>query len=564
MKTKHYLLMLAVSTMLTINAQTVEQQLTHSLPAISQMVGTSVAIAGDYAFTTSDLFTHQMGGRVRIFKNSNGSWSQTQALTRANNCGTQQNASNQFGASVDASDEWLSVGAPGWDSDCLGNIGPDGVLFLYRRDGETYELHQILSDPSFNVNERFGASVAIKGEWMFVGAPGKTVASAYNAGAVFVYRLNSLSNNWDLFQTLTSTATKDFGSSVDVDGTNALIGSKYNTENSNSNSGAAYFIRFDGTSWVQEQKMTYDGQVRSAYFGATVALSGSHAAVGTDYKKAVYTYKLIENEWVRQNTLTDTNDEFGNKVAMEGDYLLVANYQKYTGSKRTGVTQLYHYADGNWALQESITSSDGAEGDAFGKAIAVQGGRLIIGAPAKASGVGATYIYSGAIEMPVISADFESSSLIKAIYKDIIFTDRSTAAGTQINSWSWDFDGDGFEDSNLRSPVHQFTIPGVFQVRLTVSDGTLSSTKTKLITTVSQSSDTCFSYIPFQGLESERMGVAGWNVLSQGADEQPAIGHALPQPPASIQVAYYYLAGRNYGTVDTGSTAAMRALNGIE
>lgn len=547
-----------------LSAQTVENQLVQLLPGTSQFFGTAVAITGDFAFSTGDLFTSQMGGRVRVFKQANGLWTQTQSISRANNCGVQENACSQFGAAVDAAGVWLMVGAPGWDSDCLGNIGPDGVTFIYRRTGDNYSLHQTISDPSFNVNERYGNSVSVSGEWLFVGAPGKRIESVSNVGAVFVYRFNNQTESWDAFQTLTSATTRDFGHSVDVDGTKALIGAKYNTENSNTNSGAAYFWTFDGTSWVEQQKETIEGQVRSANFGETVAISGNHAAIGTAYRKVVYTYKFSGGVWTRQNTLTDNTDEYGQRISMEGDYLLVSNYQKYTGSLKTGVAMLYKYIDANWSLVETFIPSNGAASDAFGKSLALKEGKVIIGSPSKSSATGATYVYTGAIEVPVLSADFVSSSIIKAIYQDLTFTDLSTSEGTTISSWSWDFDGNGIEDSPDRTPVYQYTSPGVYPVRLTISDGTLTSSKTKLVTIISQSADTCFSYIPVQGLESDGMGTAAWNVLSAGGAEGQKVGHSLPQPPASIQQAYYYLASRNYGSIDAQSTGGMRATAGME
>jgi PKD repeat protein len=42
-------------------------------------------------------------------------------------------------------------------------------------------------------------------------------------------------------------------------------------------------------------------------------------------------------------------------------------------------------------------------------------------------------------------------------------------------TYSWDFDGDGTEDSTEESPTHIYTLPGEYEAELTVSDGELEA-----------------------------------------------------------------------------------------
>ena len=53
------------------------------------------------------------------------------------------------------------------------------------------------------------------------------------------------------------------------------------------------------------------------------------------------------------------------------------------------------------------------------------------------------------------------------------FTDQSQNA----ISWAWDFNSDGVIDSEKRNPTFIFTLPGVYSITLTVSDGEKDSTK---------------------------------------------------------------------------------------
>lgn len=168
--------------------------------------------------------------------------------------------------------------------------------------------------------------------------------------------------------------------------------------------------------------------------------------------------------------------------------------------------------------------------------------------------------------VPSVTADFSSSEILTSINHNVTFTDLSTAQLTNITSWQWDFNGDGVVDQNNNNNNqvnHQFIIPGIYPVILKVSDGIRTSTKTRLLTIVGLDSDTCYTYIPVQGLESEKMGAAAWETYA-GAPEPAKWGHTVPSPPASIGWAYYYLGSRDYGGIDAQSSGAMHATNGID
>jgi PKD repeat protein len=49
-----------------------------------------------------------------------------------------------------------------------------------------------------------------------------------------------------------------------------------------------------------------------------------------------------------------------------------------------------------------------------------------------------------------------------------------------VDTWSWDFDGDGTVDSTVQSPSHTYTTPGMYTVTLTVSSSGGSDSETKI------------------------------------------------------------------------------------
>jgi len=53
---------------------------------------------------------------------------------------------------------------------------------------------------------------------------------------------------------------------------------------------------------------------------------------------------------------------------------------------------------------------------------------------------------------------------------EVTFTDNSTLGDATNLTYSWDFDGDGVEDSTEPSPTYTFTTVGTYNVTLTVTD----------------------------------------------------------------------------------------------
>lgn len=77
--------------------------------------------------------------------------------------------------------------------------------------------------------------------------------------------------------------------------------------------------------------------------------------------------------------------------------------------------------------------------------------------------------------------DFSRSLTNPFVGQSVQFTDLSTGNPT---SWSWDFNDDGTEDSNVQNPSHMYMAAGVYSIKLTATNqfGSKSVTKTSAIT----------------------------------------------------------------------------------
>jgi hypothetical protein len=141
-------------------------------------------------------------GAVYVFARTGGVWSQ-QAYVKASNTGS----SDAFGISVSLSGDTLAVGALEEDSTATGvngnqtnNSAPaSGAVYVFTRTGGLWSQQAYMKASNTGTLDHFGASIALVGDTLVVGAPGESSAatglngnqadnSSAGAGAVYVYR----------------------------------------------------------------------------------------------------------------------------------------------------------------------------------------------------------------------------------------------------------------------------------------------------------------------------------------------------------------------------------------
>jgi len=194
-------------------------------------------------------------------------------------------------------------------------------------------------------------------------------------------------------------ATNDtFGRSVSISGDYAIVGAR----SDDSGKGSAYIFRWDGTNWVQQQKLTASDGAASDYFGTSVSISGDCAIVGAygddSYKGSAYIFKWDGTNWVQQQKLTAsdgiTNDYFGYSVSISGSEAIIGENGD-DGSK--GSAYIFKSNGTSWSQQAKIVASDGAAGDYFGYSVSISGNYAIVGVPYdddEGSSSGSAYIFN--------------------------------------------------------------------------------------------------------------------------------------------------------------------------
>ncbi|WP_407931549.1 VWA domain-containing protein, partial [Ignavibacterium album] len=133
------------------------------------------------------------------------------------------------------------------------------------------------------------------------------------------------------------------------------------------------------------------------------------------------------------------------------------------------------------------------------------------------------------IILSVIEADFRAEPTITQVNRNVQFTDLSIPSPT---SWEWDFNNDGLTDSYEKNPVYQYLVPGIYTVKLRVSNWQTSSTvvKENFIQVMQLVGEQYYLHYPLDGNATDMSG-NGHHAVLQGQtaaeDRFGGVGKAL-------------------------------------
>jgi FG-GAP repeat protein len=190
-----------------------------------------------------------------------------------------------FGSSVAVSGTKAVIGTP-WPN----TNGASAIGSAYLFDVTTSALLRSFGSPTPVANDRFGGAVAIDGNYVIIGEPTNGAAGS-GPGAVYVFDATT----GNLLRTIANpgvldpTARDRFGASLAISGTRLLVGAPNVDRTDVGNSvrvGAAYLFDFTTGdllhAWNNPDPRDEGGSASSGEsFGGSVALNGSKVLIGT-------------------------------------------------------------------------------------------------------------------------------------------------------------------------------------------------------------------------------------------------------------------------------------------
>ena len=246
--------------------------------------------------------------------------------------------------------------------------------------------------------DRFGTSVAISGTSAIVGAPFND-DGAFDAGSAYIFEKEESTSLWVEKRKLRASDPETnaiFGYSVSVDQDVAAIGARGGTHEETT-FGSAYVFEKAGGVWPQNQTMKLtpsDGEAGDA-FGHSVSVSGNYVVVGNpndddsgSTSGSAYVFERVDGEWPQHQTQklikppdVGSADFFGESVAINGDRIVVGAPSTDDAGGQSGSAYLFiRDLSGTWNQEFKFVASDAASGDRFGNSVAIDGNYIIVGA----------------------------------------------------------------------------------------------------------------------------------------------------------------------------------------
>jgi hypothetical protein len=272
---------------------TQQAKLTATDGAAYDSFGFSVAISGDYAMVgayAGDIDANNNQGSAYIFVRSGSSWTQQAKLTATDGA-----AHDSFGNSVAISGDYALVGV------CFNDIGANrdqGSAYIFVRSGSNWTQQAKLTANDGEIFNLFGYCVAISGDYALMGAWAGGINSNNAKGSAYIFVRSG--SNWTQQAKLTANdgaASDYFGYSVAISGDYAFVGASGKYIGGNKDQGAAYIFRRNGTAWPQLRAIT-DTSPSNTQNGTSVGISnGSFIIGGPGFEsgKGKVSFGVVEN-----------------------------------------------------------------------------------------------------------------------------------------------------------------------------------------------------------------------------------------------------------------------------
>lgn len=331
-------------------------------------------------------------------------------------CASDRAIDDNFGYSVAIDGNFAVVGAYWEDHDVSGatTLANAGSAYIFEFNGTSWNQVQKIVAPDRNVGDLFGASVAISGNYIVVGAyqedeNASGSGTVSNSGSAYVFKNNS--GTWAFQQKIVASDrfTDDFfGQSVAIDGQYIIVGAWSEDENAAggatlAQAGSAYVYKNTADVWTQTQKIVASDRAAADYFGWSVALSGNYAVIGAYTEDensggsgtmseagSVYIFLNTAGTFSQVQKIVPldraASDYFGYSVDIDNNYLIVGAYNEDEDAAgadtklSAGSAYIFKNNAGTWSQLQKIVTSDRTAYDQFGLNVSISGSYAAIGA----------------------------------------------------------------------------------------------------------------------------------------------------------------------------------------
>lgn len=347
--------------------------------------GYSVAIDVDTVVVGAwrDHGASENAGSAYVFERNEGgpdAWGQVAKLTASD-----AQIEDRFGAAVAISGDIIVVGAENENSG-------EGAVYVYERNrGGADAWGEVIKKIGSGVGggDQFGESLSISGDTFVVGA----------RDLVHVFERNTGGRNFwgEVTQLVPPPSPVEWGEAVAISGDTIVVGDYRDPEFGGSSSGAAFVYERNAggaDNWGEVLKLAPEVPNGGAHFGYSVAIDGDLIAIGARRYEhitvggATYVYGRNQggaDAWGEVTRLTSSDgfatDEYGFAVSLSGDMLLVGAPFHDQPDVSAGAAYLHLVSGTPWTEIAQPVATDAAADDELGTSVSLSFDTTVVGAP---------------------------------------------------------------------------------------------------------------------------------------------------------------------------------------
>jgi FG-GAP repeat protein len=260
-------------------------------------------------------------------------------------------------------------------------------------------------------NDNFGSAIASTNGIVAIGAIGDE-DNGPSSGSVYLF--NTITGQ-QISKLLPNEASsyEFFGRSLALSNEIIAVGAR-DAVGLPSNSGVVYL--FDISTGTQLARIQADDTQFNDLFGSSIAIENNLLVVGApgdddqfNRSGSVYIFDLTTNQQIAKLHANDPMglDGFGASVAIQNGIVAVGSPHSVFPTSFTGAAYLFDAQTGTQLAK--LTANDAAPNDRFGVSIAIDQGKVIVGASGKNSNIGSAYIFDIATGTQLVTLNTNDS-----------------------------------------------------------------------------------------------------------------------------------------------------------
>ncbi len=358
--------------------------------------GNTVALHGDVALVGAI-----ERNETYVFEREAGTWRETDVLRPG---GGSDSRDPSFSWSLALSEGVAVVGAP----EIVVDDSDSGQAYIFESAGSAWRRSLLFDPSSMSPRANLAWVVSASDNRVAVGVP-KDRAEGLTNGYGSIRIIEPVEGAW----TETHRAESDsgalnggFGGSVALDGDRLATQTTGTAETGVRSAGVVYVLEFDGAAWKEVAALSAPDPQKLDVVGGDLALDGPTlvaAGPGRDTfghsMGSVLVFREEGGAWALEAELAPPDlhpdDAFGHVVDVSGDRLVSgAVYRSTEGVRNHGAVFVYaRQPDGTWVLEAELTHANPGRGDLLGEDVAIDGDRILAGAPGVDGDRGAAFIF---------------------------------------------------------------------------------------------------------------------------------------------------------------------------